>query len=319
MRRLRALLRRIGGLLRRRSSEREFGSELESHVQFHIADNLRSGMAPDEARRRALMKLGGFEQTKELYSERKGLPMIETLLQDGRYALRSLRKSPGFTSVAILSLVVGIGANTAIFSMVNALLLHPYNFRDLDRLVRVWENRGNDESFDARWIAPADAADFFSGAGVFAKMTTYRDRSYNLAKDGGIEPVLGCQVSASFFDVLGVSPLLGRGFAKAEEQPGADQVVILGDSLWRQQFGGDPTILGKSIRLNGRDYTIVGVMPPKFAFPVPSQLWVPLALTPQQKTDRSQLSVAALARLNPDVSVSQATAALGAFSRRLQD
>lgn len=319
MRQLRALSRRIAGLLRQRTSEQDFGSELESHVQLHIADNLRSGMMPHEARRRALIKLGGFEQTKELYSERKGLPMIETLFQDFRYALRSLGKSPGFTSVAVLSLVVGIGANTAIFSMVNALLLHPYNFRDLDHIVRVWENRGNDESFDARWIAPADAADFFPGAGVFEKMTTYRDHSYNLAKDGGIEPVLGCQVSASFFDVLGVNPILGRKFAEAEQQPGADQVVILGDSIWRQRFGGDPTILGRSIRLNGRDYTIVGVMPPKFTFPVPSELWVPLALTPEQQRDRSQLSVAALARLKPYVSVSQATAALGTYSRRLQD
>lgn len=306
-------------MLRKRSSEREFGSELESNVQFHIADNLRSGMKPEEARRDALMKLGGFAQTKELYSERKGLPMIETLLQDVRYALRSLRKSPGFTSVAILSLVLGIGANTAIFSMVNALLLHPYNFRDLDRLVRVWENRGHDESLDARWIAPADAADFFSSAGIFESMITYCYYTYNLATDGGTQQALGCQVSSSFFDVLGVSPLLGRGFAEAEQQPGADQVVILGNGLWRQRFGGDPAILGKSIRLNSRDYTIIGVMPPKFTFPVPSQLWVPLALTPEQQRDRSQLSVAALARLKSDVSVAQATAALGAYSRRLQD
>jgi putative ABC transport system permease protein len=319
MKPFRALVQRIATLVHKRNAERDFASELESHVQFHILDNLRSGMTPEEARRRALIKLGGFEQTKELYAERKGLPMLETLLQDVRYAVRSLRKNLGFTSVAVLSLVLGIGANTAIFSMVNALLLHPYNFRDLDRLVRVWENRGNDESFDARWIAPADAADFVSGAGVFERMTTYRDHSYNLAKDGGIEPVLGCQVSASFFDVLGVSPLLGRGFAEAEEQPGADQLVILGDSLWRQRFGGDPAVLGSSIRLNGRDYTIIGVMPPKFTFPVPSQLWVPLALTPEQQRDRSQLSVAALARLKADVSVSQATAALGTLSRRLQD
>ena len=318
MRRLRALLKRLAGLLRIRNSDRDFAGELESHVQLHIVDNLRSGMTPDEARRQAFLRLGGFEQTKELYAERKGLPMIETLLQDFRYALRSLRKSPGFTSVAILSLVLGIGANTAIFSMVNALLLHPYNFRDLDRLVRVWENRGHDDSFDSRWIAPADAADFFS-AGVFESMTKYRDRSYNLATDGGVEPVLGCQVSASFFDVLGVSPLLGRGFAKAEEQPGSDQVAILGNALWQQRFGGDRSILGKSIRLNGREYTIVGIMPPKFSFPVPSQLWVPLALAPEQQSDRSQLSVAALGRLKPDVSVSQAVAALATNSRRLQD
>ena len=319
MRQLRALLRRIGGLLRKCDSRLEFGSELESHVHFHIADNLRSGMTPDEARRQALMKLGGFEQTKELYSERKGLPMIETLLQDSRYTLRSLRKSLGFTSVAVLSLLLGIGANTAIFSMVNALLLHPYNFRDLDHLVRVWENRGHDDSFDARWIAPGDAADFFSSAGVFESMTTYRDHSYNLAKDGGVEPVLGCQVSASFFDVLGISPQLGRGFLDAEQQPGTDQVVILGSALWQQRFGSDPGILGKPIRLNGREYTIVGVMPAKFTYPVPSQLWVPLALAPEQRSDRSQLSVAALARLKRDVSVSQAVAALTAYSRQLQD
>src|SRR5690349_11131753 len=260
MRQLRAFLRRIGGLLRRRSSEREFGSELESHVQFHIADNLRSGMAPDEARRRALMKLGGFEQTKELYSERKGLPMIETLLQDGRYALRSLRKSPGFTSVAILSLVVGIGANTAIFSMVNALLLHPYNFRDLDRLVRVWENRGNDESFDARWIAPADAKDVNS-ANFFQSFTTYRYFELNMSAQGGVQPVRSCAVSANFFDVLDVHPAFGRTFADSEEQPGADQVVVISHGFWQRQFAGDPAILGKTIRLDARNYTVVGVMP----------------------------------------------------------
>jgi len=318
MRWLRALLLRLGGLFGKERWEHELAEEMESHLQMHIEDNLRAGMTAEEARRQALIKLGGVERTKEIYRERRGLPLLETLAQDLRYGLRALRKNPGFTTIAVITLALGIGANTAIFSMVNALLLHPYDFRDLDRLVRVWESRGIDEGFDARWITAADADDLRKGTQVFAELSTYRCQDFNLAADGNVETARGCGVSANFFDVLRVSPALGRTFTVAEEQPGGGEVAIVSHGFWQRRFGGDPSLSGKIIQLDGRSYSIVGVMPLGFDYPVPMELWVPLALSPAERVDRAKLSLAALARLKPGVSVAQARAALEGVSRRLQ-
>jgi predicted permease len=275
-------------------------------------------MSPEQARRAALLEFGGVEQFKEDCREARGVKRIESLVADLRYGLRSLRRSPGFTIVCVLTLALGIGANTAIFSMVNALLLHPYSFRNLDSLVRVWEDRGIDEGYDARYIAPADAEDLRASNSVFDGLTTYSMQSFGLGAKGDVPPVLGCRVSSNFFDVLAVTPAAGRLFAAAEEQPGADQVAILSFGSWQRRFAGDPRLLGKTITLNSRVYTIVGIMPKDFDYPVPVELWVPLALTPAEKTDRTQLSLSALARLKPGVSVSQAGAVLSNFSHRLE-
>ena len=318
MRGLRAWFWRLGGLFRKERSDQEFAAEMESHLQLHIEDSLRAGMSAEEARRQALLKLGGLEPTKELYRQRRGLPVLETALQDLRYATRTLRKNPGFTLIAVLTLALGIGANTAIFSMVNALLLRPYNFPDLDRLVRVWENRGIDEGADARFIAPQDAAHLRSGTPVFDALTTYRCGDFNLNAEGNAQPVLGCRVSANFFDVLGVSPASGRAFTAAEEQPGDDQVAVVSYGFWQRRFGGDSALLGKVIQLNGRKHTIVGIMPRGFDYPVPMELWVPLALTPAEKMDRAKLSVESLARLKSGVDAAQARSAADSVSRRLQ-
>ncbi len=318
MRTLRACLLRLGGLFGKERRERELTEEMASHLELHIEDNLHAGMTAQEARRQALIKLGGVEPTKEIYRERRGLPLLETLAQDFRYGLRALRKNPGFTTIAVITLALGIGANTAIFSMVNALLLHPYDFRDLDRLVRVWESRGIDDGFDARWMTAADADDLRKGTQVFEELSTYRCQDFNLAADGNVQTARGCGVSANFFDVLGVSPALGRTFTVAEEQPGSSQVAIVSHGFWQRKFGGDPSLSEKIIRLDGRSYTIVGVMPLGFDYPVPMELWVPLALSPPERVDRAQLSLAALARLKPGVSVAQARAALEGVSRRLQ-
>jgi putative ABC transport system permease protein len=308
----------LRSLFRRKAAEQELGSELHFHIERQVEENLAAGMSPQEARRAAIREFGGVEQVKEECRDTRCANFIETLFQDFRYGARMLRKNLGFTTVAVLTLALGIGANTAIFSMVNALLLHPYDFRNLDSLVRVWETRGMDEGFDARWVAPADAADFLSGTDVLERLTTYRDANFNLATQGGVESVLGCRVSSSFFDVLGIGPAMGRGFAQNEEQPGLDQVVILGHGLWQRRFGGDQGILGKQIKLNGRDYTVVGMMPPKFSYPVPAELWVPLALSAAEKTDRTQLTTLALGRLNPGVTPEKAKAALAAYAHRLQ-
>ena len=291
---------------------------MRSHLQMHIDDNLRSGMSIEQARRDAQIRLGGIEATKELYRERRALPLLETMLQDLRYATRTLRKTPGFTLTAVLILALGIGANVAIFSMVNALLLRPYNFPDLDRLVRVWENRGINEGADARFIAPQDAADLISDAPVFDALTTYKCGDFNLSAAGNVQPVLGCHVSANFFDVLGVGPALGRTFSVAEEQPGTDQVAVVSYGFWQRRFAGDTRLLGKTVQMNGKKYTVVGIMPRGFDYPVPMELWVPLSLNPVEKSDRAKLSLESLARLKIGVSVAEARGAADSISKRLQ-
>src|SRR5712664_2924046 len=318
MRGLRAWLLRLVGSFHKERNDREFADEMESHLQMHIDDGLRSGMSAQEARRQALLKLGGVEPTKEIYRERRGLPLLETALLDLRYATRTLRKNPGFTIIVVLTLALGIGANTAIFSMVNALLLHPYNFPELDRLVRVWENRGIDEGADARFMAPRDAADVVSGTQVFDELTTNRCGDFNLNADGNVQPVLGCHVSANFFAVLDATPASGRTFAAPEEEPGADQVAVVSYGFWQRRFAGDSGLLSKVIQLNGRKYTVVGIMPRGFDYPVPMEVWVPLGLSPAEKTDRAKLSLESLGRLKLGISVAQARSGADSVSRRLQ-
>src|SRR6266849_6309777 len=318
MRWLQSVLHRLRNLFRKDSVERETDQELYFHLEHEIAQHVSRGMSAEEARRAALLEFGGVERFKEECREARGVNRMESLLSDLRYGLRSLGRSPGFTIVCVLTLALGIGANTAIFSMVNALLLHPYNFRNLDSLVRVWEDRGIDEGYDARYIAPADVADLRSSNNVFEGLTTYNYQSFGLGKEGDVQPILGCKVSANFFDVLAVTPSAGRLFSTVEEQPGADQAVILSYGSWERRFGGDPQVLGKTLLLNSRVYTVVGIMPKDFDYPVPVELWVPLALTPAEKADRTQLSLNALARLKPGSSISQAAAVLANFSQRLE-
>src|SRR5215471_7162825 len=316
---LRSWIQRFGGLFRKPQRDAELAAELESHLDLHTEDNVRNGMTPEAARRDALLKLGGIEQTKESYRDQRGLPLLEVWIQDFRYGARKLRKSPGFTSIAILTMALGIGANTTIFSMVNALLLHPYRFRNLDSLVLVWENRGVDEGFDARWISSGDASDLRANAQAFEDIATFQCRDFNLSSEGRIDSTRGCRVSANFFRVLRVGAAQGRTFSTEEETPGSDQAVVISHSYWQSRFGGVPNLLGKTIRLNGRNYSIAGIMPQDFDYPVPMELWVPLAVSPAQKADRSQLSYSALGRLKPGVSVSTAKAQLDAYSRRLAE
>ena len=242
---------------------------------------------------------------------------MDFLRQDLRFAIRSLRRNPGFTVIAVLTLVLGMGANTAIFSMVNALLLHPYSFPNLDRLARVWENRGIDQSIDARFIAPADLADLRAGSSSLESVTQYRCRNFNLSANDGVQPVNGCGVASNFFDVVGIQPAQGRAFTESEDVPGADTGVIISDGFWKQYLGGSSSALGSAVRLDGRPYTVIGVMPAGFSYPVPNQLWVPLALTPARASDRAQLSLESLARLKPGASESQARTELLGISQRL--
>jgi putative ABC transport system permease protein len=317
--RLRQLLHRIRSFFRRAEQDRDLNAEMSAHLELAVEENLQRGLSPAEARRQALLRFGGPQQAREEHREARSLPFFETLLQDIRYSFRMLRKSPGFTAIAVLTLAFGIGTNTAIFSMVNALLLHPYRFHNLDSLVLLWENRGIDEGPDARRISPGDLTDVRANSQLFEDVATYQCPDFNLSSDGRADVARGCRVSANFFALLGAIPAQGRFFSTDEETPGSDRSVIISHSFWQSRFAGDPQLLGKTIRLNGRNYTVAGIMPPDFDYPVPMELWVPLALTQTEKSDRSQLSLSALARLKTGVTTSQAAAALNNFSRRLSD
>lgn len=315
----RQLLHGIRSFFHRAQLDGDLDAEVSSHLELAIEENLKRGLPPDEARRQALLRFGGSQQAKEEHREARSLPFLETLIQDIRYSLRMLRKSPGFTTIVVLTLALGIGANTAIFSMVNALLLRPYRFHDLDSLVLLWEDRGIDEGPNLRSISPGDVTDLHASSQLFEDIATYEFSDFNLSSEGRVEVARGCRVSANFFSVLGVGPAHGRLFAKESEQPGADQAVILSNKLWQSRFAGDAQLLGKDIRLDGRNYNVAGIMPPDFEYPAAMELWVPLALSPAEKSDRSRLSLVALGRLKSGVTVSQTSAALSNFSRRLSE
>src|SRR5499427_6771049 len=317
--RVRQLLHRLRSFFRRAQLDRELDAEVSSHLELAIEENLRRGFSSDEARREALLRFGGSQQAKEEHREARGLPFLETLLQDIRYSFRMLRKSPGFTTIAVLTLAFGIGTNTAIFSMVNALLLHPYRFHNLDSLVLLFENRGIDEGPDARRISPGDLTDLRANSQLFEDIATYQYREFNFSSEGRVDVAWGCRVSANFFSVLGAVPAQGRLFSGNEEQPGADQSVVVSNRFWQSRFAGDAQFVGKTIRLNGRNYTVAGIMPPDFDYPVSMELWVPLALTTTEKSDRAPLSLFALGRLKPGIAVAQAAAALNSFSGRLAE
>ncbi|HXT86192.1 MAG TPA: ABC transporter permease [Verrucomicrobiae bacterium] len=301
---------------RRKQILSELSADIREHIARETEDNIARGLSPQEARRRAFLKFGNVARIQEETRRIWTLVWLEQLAQDLRFAFRSLRKSPGFYAIAALTVALGIGANVAAFSMLNAIIIHPYNFQDLDQLVKVWEDRGVDAGFDARQIAPADLEDIRTGANVFSSLASYRYQNFSLNSQSGVESVLGCAVSANFFSVLAVSPMIGRSFVPEEQRPGAGTVAILSYALWQRQLGGQPA-LGKTIQLDGRSYTVIGVMPNGFDYPVPVELWVPLDLTPAQQADRAQFSLQAVGRLSSGATVGQASAALSAVAQRL--
>ena len=305
MRTLRAWLVRLGGLFGGERGERELADELESHVQMHIDDNLRAGMSREEARRQALIRLGGLEQAKERYRERRGLPLLETLGLDVRFGARQLRKHPAFTAAAALTLALGIGANTAIFSLVDGVLLRPLPYPEPGRLVVVLQSYPSIGL--GRWgISQFLFASFRDQARSFERMAAHTETGLTLTGLDAPVRLQGAYVTAGFFEVLGVQPAQGRSFLPEEDVPGKNVVCILSDRLWRAQFGGDPGIVGRSLRLNDAPLQVVGVMPPGFQFPSPdTDVWIPLGLNPQR---RFGFMYAGIARLKEGASAAHAEA-----------
>jgi predicted permease len=311
MRHLRAWLKRCAGLFRSQQGSRDFADEIESHLQMHIADNLRSGMSPEEARRHALIKLGGVQQTKEHYRDRSSLPALEMLWSDIRFAARMLWKNPAFTIVAIVTLAIGIGGNTTIFSIVNGVLLNPLPFPHPEQLVALHESKPN---FNQGSISYPNFLDWQKNNRTFSDMVIARLYGFSLTGKGEAEQVSAEFITRNFFSLLGVNPMLGRTFTPAEEQPGAAPVALISEGLWRRKFDASPKILGQGITLDGRDFTVIGVIPSSFHLRLPSfrerDIYAPIRQwnNPILMHRDAGLSFHGIARLKPGVTLAQATA-----------
>jgi predicted permease len=312
--RLSSLVRNI---VRKERNEHELDEEVHGYVELLTAEKIKSGMSANEARRQAMIETGGTEQVKERVREVRAGAFFETLLQDVRYGLRQLRRSPGFTAIAVLTLALGIGANTAIFSVVNAVILRPLPYPASDRLVWITEEV---PALKAELAGSADYLDWRDQNQTLDGITAYDESaSFNMTGRGTPARVHAAQVSANFFPTLGVSPQLGRGFTSEEDRPNGPNAVILMHSFWEQYFGSDPAVLGKTVTLNATPYTVVGVMPASFRFPGEPeiQLLTPLALNEAQEALRQMMRlVHIIGRLKPDVTVARALTDLDAIRKR---
>ena len=263
MRQLRAWLFRLQGLFTKAARERDFADELESHLQMHIDDNIRAGMSPQEARRVAVMKLGGIDQTKEAYRDRATIPFLESVVQDLRFTFRQLRKNPAFTATATAMVALGIGASVAIFAFVDAALIKPLPYQNPSRLLFVTETT---PEMPRAALSYLDYLDWNKLNRVFDSMDVYGQSGHVISTSTGMEMVDGARVSAGFFRTLGVSPLLGRDFYAGEDLPEAPRTLILSYASWQKRFGGKQEIIGQSIDLNETPYIIIGVLPHNFHF-----------------------------------------------------
>jgi len=321
---MRALAVRTRAWLLGRDADEDFEDEIEGHLDLLTADNLRRGMAPEEARRNARLQLGGVTQLKETNRELRGLPLIETFLQDIRYAFRMFRKNPGFTAVALFTLALAIGANTATFSVVYAVLLKPLPYAHADQLFNVFQEKSQDESAKTFWSYP-NFENLRGQSSSFSEMAGSQQHQLTLTSRGEPSLVDTSVVTPGFFSLFGEKPLAGRIFFRDDGKPGAAPVVILSEDLWRGRFGADPTVIGSSISLDQRSFTVVGIMPSRFRFPRitrSEQLWIPLAQDPLfggWTGKRAGHWLQVTGRLKPGVTTAQARAELNAIGTRLAE
>ncbi|HEX8880500.1 MAG TPA: ABC transporter permease, partial [Candidatus Acidoferrum sp.] len=311
---------RMRSLFRSALADQELDEELHDHLEQKTEQYVAKGMAPKEARRMALVELGGVEQTKEKCRDARRIRWLQDLAQDFRYGLRMLRKSPGFTAVALFTLTLGIGVTSSIFSVVDAVLLRHLPYRNPDRLVSLYEDRSS-TGFPLRQFTPANFADCKAQTGIFEDLAAIdADRFYNLTSIAGNPEKLSAEgVTHNLFSILGVQPMIGRVFLPEEDTAGSEHVVLLSHRLWSSRFGGDPKIVGQNILLNAEEYSVVGVMPQWFSFPDKNaDLWVPTAFTSQQLADRGAHFLTVIGILHPGVSVRQANAELRVLSQNLR-
>jgi len=325
MRWLHSFFLRLAGFFRKDRIEREMAAEIESHLQLHVEDNLRAGLSPEKARREALMKLGGIEQTKENYRDQRGLPMIETTLQDLRFGLRMLRRSPGFTVLAILCLTFGIGANAAVFSWVEGILLRPYPLVSHQERLVALSGTVRDERDETSWL---DLLDVQRSCTLCETLFVSNITGAALSIGERAQVMTGSIVSANYFDAIGVHPILGRGFEPVEDTSRkAHPVVVISYHLWQTRFKGDPEIIGKTQRFDNTVHTIIGVAPEGFYGTFVGrgmEYWVPVSMLEafygggDKLEDRGARWAEAYVRLKPGVTRNQAQQEISAIAARLE-
>ena len=309
--------RRLVGVFDSGRQERELHEELETHLQLHADDNQRAGMTREAARRHAVVALGGVEQAKEKYRDQRGIPPLEDVIKDIRFALRMMRRSRGFTAVVLLTLTVGIGANTVMFSVVNTLLLRPLPYRDPQQLMYIQTVQADGTRSMA--TSPPDFYLYRERNRTLDHLDAFYTRPLNLTGSQEPERVPTLSVSSGFFMALGAQPALGRSFLSREEQWGSHRVAILTDGLWRRRFAGDPAILNQRITVDGEPYVVVGVMPPAFSFlSIDAQLFVPMAFEAgDNMNSHSNYFLTMVGRLKPGVTRDQASTDLNRLSEAI--
>jgi predicted permease len=313
----RRTLARLGGLFRHRARERELAAELESHLAMHIEDNLRRGLPPDEARRQALIALGGVEAMKEAYRDQGTVPLVEHTIQDVRLALRQLGKSPGLAVTAIVVLALGMGSCLTVFGFVEAALLRPLPYRDPGRLLAVTESLAQMPRAN---LSYEDYKDWKAMNTVFTSLEAYNTGGQMLSTPRGAALVRGIRVSDGFFRTLGVTPILGRDFAAGEDLPTGPRLTLITYRTWHDRFGGNRKIVGTSVMLSGTAHTIIGVLPREFQFAPGegAEFWTTLHADGGCDKRRGCHSMYGVARLKDGVSVDQAAAAMSLIAARLE-
>ena len=301
----------------KRDWENEMNEEMRFHMEQQIAANVANGMTPAEARRQAQLLFGGAEGVKEECREQKRGMWLETLWSDAKFGARMLRKSPGFTAVAILTLALGIGANTAIFSIINGVLLRPLPFREPGSLVALWETEVSPGNYP---LTGADYLDWQAQNRTFESMSLYEfTQGYNASGAGQPEAAAVMATQANFFSTLGVQPAIGRAFATGEDAAGKNHVAVLSYGFWQRHYGGRSDVLNQPLELNEEKYTVVGVMPSWYRFPAATDLWIPMDISAEHLTHRGTHEYRAIGRMRAGVTQPQAQADLMSIAKALEE
>jgi putative ABC transport system permease protein len=306
---------RFRAFLGRADLDRDFDQELDSHVAMLTEDNIQRGMMPEEARRAALIRVGGRASLKEQHRDARGLAALETVVQDLRFSFRLIASERWFSAAAIVALALGIGVNATGFTIVNAAFLRGLPFEDAGRLYMLsWQPREGRRAS----VSQAELQDWRAQSRAFSGIAAFTDDAMNISDDRTWpQEVRGAQLTANAFDVLRQQPLLGRAFAPENERTGAEPVVIIGYDLWKNRYGSDPNVLGQTLRVNGQPATIIGVMPEGMKFPVENaELWVPFIPTAAQK-QRSARPLGVFGRLNGNATRAAAQTELNGIAQRL--